>query len=108
MGLALREISSGPMVALLRAKTSDIKSTIVPNNPKNEKEGVKVVSVPSEDHIRIQVANFRELRGADNAPSDVWEFRVIEQHPQTKTDVVTLWYVLGADILCLMAMSKVI
>lgn len=125
MGIALREIGSGQVVVLLRAKTSDIKSTIVPNNPKRESEGVKVVSAPGEDNIRIRAVGFRELPNRPSAedptnwggkvaeskyssPSDVWEFRVVEQHPETKTEVFTLWYVLGADILCLMTMSKVI
>jgi hypothetical protein len=114
MGIALREIGSGQVVVLLRTKTSDVKSTIVPNNPKRESEGVKVVSVPGEDNIRIRAVGFRELRGENAAggselpSSDVWEFRVVEQHPETKTEVFTLWYVLGADILCLMTMSKVI
>lgn len=110
MGLALREIGSGQVVLLLRAKTADIKSTIVPNNPNNTKEGAKVVSVPGEDSIRIRAVSFRELANAPGAegPSDVWEFRVVEQHPETKADVFTLWYVLGADILCVMAMSKLL
>lgn len=103
LGLALREIGSGPVAVLLRAKTSDIKSTVVPNNPKKENEGLKVVSVPGEDSIRINALAFREVK----PDSDVWEFRVAEQHPQTGADVITLWYVLGHDILCLMAQSKV-
>ena len=110
MGLALRVIGSGQVVLLLRAKTSDVKSTVVPNNPRRESEGVKIVSVPGEDSIRIRAVSFRELANSPGAegPSDVWEFRVLEKHPETGAEVFTLWYVLGADILCIMAMSQVI
>jgi hypothetical protein len=104
MGIALREIGSCPVAVLLRAKTSDVKSTVVPVNPKKENEGVKVVSVPGEDPIRFSALAFREIK----PDSDVWEFRVSERHPQTGADVISLWYVLGQDILCVMAQSKVI
>jgi hypothetical protein len=104
MGPALREIGSGQVIVLLREKTSDIKSTVVPNNPRKENEGVKVVSAMGEDHIRIRANSFREL-GKD---SDIWEFRVPELNPETKTEAMVLWYVNGADIFAAMAVSKVI
>jgi hypothetical protein len=103
LGNALREIGVGPVVVLLREKTSDVKTAVVPKGPR-ESDGVQVVSVPGEDPIRLRAAAFREV-GRD---SDVWEFRVLERHPETGTDVQTIWYVCGKDILCIMAQAKVV
>jgi len=103
MGPALREIGSGQVVVLMRNKTSEIKSTVVPVTPNREKDGLKVISLMGEDHIRINAVAFREI-----GSTDIWEFRVLEKNPQTSADVVTLWYVSGVDVLCLMALSKVL
>lgn len=102
LGIALRQIGTGPVVVLLREKTSDIKTAVVPKGP-SERDGVQVVSVPGEDPIRLRAVSFREM----DANSDVWEFRVLERHPETQSDVQTIWYVCGKDILCVMAQARV-
>ena len=102
MGRVLRHIGGGEVVLTLRQKETSLQGAFVPENPNKDPNRGSYKSYPADVHILVRAVDYREV-----AEADVWEFRVLEQHPKTGDAIAVLAYFTGDDIASVRTLPRV-